>query len=294
MPGTVPAFDWVKRYPVFWINLQREPNRCKRMRAALSAGNWKHCRWNAIDGSHPSHHFWARERPWQQAATLPGLQRDSEADPHRRTNRNELACLCSWQQLIESLSRQTSPSGWFLLMEDDVGSSLAEPMQWPVLLDDIVNQAGSQAMAIQLAPINGGVREMLYQRWKVSEGSEVVVPKEKVRSHGNGAVLLHENAVPLLSRRIGQWIEQWFPQLHLLGHPLNVRPVADKWLYASLPPGSCWVSTFPLFCLEAETSSLHQEHVTSFHQASRNMTLKLWREGGHRPLLDAYEAWQNG
>ena len=147
-------------------------------------------------------------------------------------------------------------------------------------------------MAIQLAPINGGVRQTLYERWKISDGRELVVTKEEVRSHGNGAVLLHQEAVPLLSRRIGRWIEHFFPKQHLLGHPRNVRPVADKWLYASLPPGSCWVSTFPLFCLEAETSSLHQEHVTSFHQASRGMTLKLWREGGHQALLDAYQLWK--
>ena len=53
MPGTVPACNWVNRYPVFWINLQRETTRRKRMRAALSTGNWEHCRWNATDGSHP-------------------------------------------------------------------------------------------------------------------------------------------------------------------------------------------------------------------------------------------------
>ena len=293
MHKTVRAEGWLDRYPVTWINLQRERKRRRRMQAVLTKGGWAHYRFNAIDGRDPKHLFLAGARPWQEAAVLPGLQRGSEADPHRRTNRMELACLCSWQKLIESLTHQTSPSGWFLLLEDDVGSSLAVPGQWPVSLEDMVNQAGGQALAIQLAPINGYVRQMLYQRWKVSEGREVVVPKEGVRSHGNGAVLLNQDAIPLLSRRIGQWIEQCFPKLHLLGHPRNVRPVADKWLYASLPPGSCWVSTFPLFCLEAETSSLHHEHVKSFHQASRGMTLKLWHEGGHQALLNAYQTWQN-
>ena len=292
MQGTVHTATWVKQYPVFWINLQRERKRRRRMQAALRQGGWNHVRWNGIDGRNPNHRFWAWQRPWQRAAVLPGVQRHEEAKPQRRTNRMELACLCSWQRLIESLDQQHSPSGWFLLLEDDVGSSLAVPEHWPYSLNDIVEQAGEKALAIQLAPINAGVRRTLYERWQSSNGQALVVPKANVRSHGNGAVLLHRNAVPLLRRRIGRWLEQWIPQLHLLGHPRNVRPVADKWLYASLPPGSCWVSTFPLFCLEAETSSLHQDHVTSFHQASRHVTLQLWSEGRHQELLKAAQGWK--
>ena len=294
MQGTAPTAQWVKRYPVFWINLKGEPKRRRRMKAALTEGGWNHSLWNATDGRDPRHHFYASARPWQRATLLPGLERDNEAEPQRHTNRMELACLCSWQRLIESLAQHHSHSGWFLLLEDDVGSSLAVPEHWPCSLNDIVEQAGEKALAIQLAPINAGVRRTLYERWQGRNGKDLVVPKADVRSHGNGAVLLHRNAVPLLRRRIGRWLEQWIPELHLLGHPRNVRPVADKWLYASLPPDSCYVSTFPLFCLEAETSSLHQDHVTSFHQASRHLTLELWREGRHQALLDAHAAWKKG
>ncbi len=261
------------------------------MDATLAKQEWKSHRWEATDGQLFSEKFIPIPRPWQSSQGLPELTRKVENDPNRRTNRMELACLSSWQLLIESLAEQYSPSNWFLLMEDDVGSSLAVPDHWPYRLTDVINQAGESALAIQLSPINGYKRRELYEYWKEDKRRNLVLPKSKVRSHGNGALLLHRDATRLLARKIGRWIEYIFPSFHILGHPRNVRPVADKWLYASLPKNSCWVSTFPIFCLEAQSSSLHKSHVKTFHNASKLMTLEIWKEGGHSQLIKAFHEW---
>ena len=42
-----------------------------------------------------------------------------------------------------------------------------------------------------------------------------------------------------------------------------------------------------LFILEAETSSLHQDHVSSFHHASRKITLDIWKSNEYLHLIEA-------
>lgn len=279
-------------FPLFWINLNRDIDRRTKMELALAKGQWSAKRWPATDGMNKANVFASYQRPWQKSSAFPGLLRTMEAESSRCTTRMELACLTSWQMLIENLLTKETRSGWYLLMEDDLGSSLSVPNHWPFTLNELVEQANDNVLAIQMAPINGRVRHELYGLWKSSRGDQLLVPKTTVRSHGNGALLLNQKAIPLLSRRLGRWIERLMPNIHLLGHPRDVRPVADKWLYASLPLDSCWVSTFPIFCLEARTSSLHQEHVHTFHQASRRVTLDLWNSGGHQALIDAEKDWR--
>lgn len=263
------------------------------MEWAINTGGWQAYRWPAIDGKSPREHFLALPRPWQQGADLPGLARNQEAEAKRRTSRNELACLSSWQGLTEHLLQQPSPSGWFLLMEDDLGSCLACPEAWPHGLDEITAQAGPNACAIQLAPINARIRSHLHGLWAKTQGQTLVVPKQTVRSHGNGAVLLHQRALPQLSRKLGRWLNRYFRHHHLLGHPRNIRPVADKWLYGCLPAESSWVATYPLFCLsEAEDSNLHTEHVQAFHQPSRAITLQIWEQDQQAKLLAADKRWR--
>lgn len=283
--------EWQKRYPVYWINLDRQPLRRQRMEWALESGGWSHFRWPAIDAKDTSINFLALARPLCKGNALPGLRRSEEANPQRRTSREELACLSSWQIMIEHLNLANSPSGWFLLMEDDVGSSLACPEAWHADLDQITAAAGPSALAIQLAPISCQARQKLHKRWQISQGHELLVPKRTIRSHGNGAVLLHQRAMPFLRRKVSQWLQQFNPHMHLLRHPWAVRPVADKWLYASLKAENIWVSTYPLFCLEAEDSDLHISHVSDFHAPSRDLTLKLWKLDGAQMLLDAFESW---
>jgi len=278
---------------VHWINLDRDIKRRKRMLSALDAGGWHSKRWRATDGSDHSQKFISFERFWQKPSQFPGSFRHKEADPRRHTTRSELACLCSWQKLIESLQHKDSSNDWFLLMEDDVGSSLAVAPYWPFSLGDLINQAGENGLAIQMAPINGKTRLDLFQEWLISGKQKLLMPKSQVRSHGNGAILLNKKAIPLLRRRIGRWIETFLPSTHLLGHPRQVRPVADKWLYASLPVEKCWVLTFPLFILEAETSSLHQSHVSSFHNASRKITQVIWHAYKYKELIQADKKWKS-
>ena len=279
--------------PVYWINLERDIKRRKRMAYALDTGKWKSKRWEATDGRNHQEKLLSFERFWQKPSEFPGGLRSKEADPIRRTTKSELACLCSWQRLIESLQHEKSPNDWFLLMEDDVGSSLAVPNHWPFNLDELIKEAGEEALAIQMAPINGQTRRALFQVWIESGQRQLLAPKAKVRSHGNGAILLNQKALALLRRRVGCWIENFFTNTHILGHPRQIRPVADKWLYASLPIEKCWVITFPLFILEAETSSLHKDHVNSFHLASRKITLDIWGSNKYYHLIEADKRWRS-
>ena len=282
---------WSTDYPLHWINLNRQLQRQRRMHWALKQGGWNANRWPAVDSEDSRQHFLPLPRLWQTGAALPGLQREEEAEPSRITNRAELACLSSWQTLVEQLEQDASPSGWFLLMEDDVGSSLACPEAWPLTLEQLINAVGSKALVIQLAAISSKARLSLHQQWHESNGAVLAVPKSRVRSHGNGAVLLHQRALPYLNRHIGRFLHQAHSQLHVLGHPRNVRPVADKWLYASLPASSCWVSTYPLFCLDASKSNLHNSHVERFHEPSRDNTLKIWQQDKASELIHCFDQW---
>ena len=283
--------SWINDYPLYWINLQRQGDRRKRMERAIHQGGWNAERWKATDSQDRSNTFIALPKPWKKSSTLPGIERKDENQPTRPTNRAELACLSSWQNLIEHLKSQSSPSGWFLLMEDDVGSSLACPEAWPFNLEDITKSAGKNALAIQMAPISSKARLQLYKIWEESNGIHLTVPKSTVRSHGNGAVLLNYRAIPMLERHLGRWIQKFSPFLHILSHPRKIRPVADKWLYSCLPTSSSWVCTYPLFCLEAINSDLHIKHVENFHLPSRITTLDLWRKDNSVELIKAFSSW---
>ena len=282
--------EWIQSYPIFWINLERQRKRCMRMEWALEMGGWNHTRWDAIDAQDNRKIFISLERLWQYSNDLPGVRRSLEFDPKRLTTRAELACLASWQTLIEHLENINSASGWFLLMEDDVGSSLCCPQDWPFSLKQLTESSGN-ALIIQLAPINARTKSDLHKKWLSSQGKILSVPKGKIKSHGNGAILLHQEAIPFLKRHFGRMLQKIFRNFHLLGHPRNVRPVADKWLYASLPEERCWVCTYPLFCLEAEDSSLHKDHVHQFHMPSRDITLQTWESDGADTLLTCFEEW---
>ncbi|WP_136975565.1 hypothetical protein [Synechococcus sp. GEYO] len=263
------------------------------MQWALEKGGWTHRRWIAVDAKDPQQHFWSIMRPWHRGSALPGLQRINEVESERITTRAELACLSSWQTLIENLSSQSSPSGWFLLMEDDVGSSLACPDAWPINFAQLIKATGPSSLIIQLAPISSRARYKLYNQWHISKGKSIVISKKNIRSHGNGAVLLNQKALPFLRRKVGRWLETHLPNHHFLTHPYSIRPVADKWLYGSLPAESSWVCTYPLFCLDANDSNLHHQHVKDFHIPSRDLTLKLWKDEKANRLLEAFKIWNN-
>lgn len=280
------------QFPLFWINLDTCERRRRKMLFALTEGGWEDTkRWIATDAKVKNNYFITYPRIWQKSSDFSDLLLQSEVNKDRITSRSELACFTSWQLLIEHLNRIPSDMEWFLLMEDDVGSSLAVADVWPVNLNALIDQAGSKALVIQLAPINGNVRKQLYEIWNKSNQQCLVVPKSDFRSHGNGAVLVNRNALPILKRHIGRYINHLFSNLFLLGHPQNIRPVADKWLYASLKPEQCFIATFPIFCLEAIDSSINQNHVNSYHYASRKQTLEIWRKGNYKHLINAYEMW---
>lgn len=282
---------WTENYPLHWINLDRQLQRQRRMNWAIEQGGWKGNRFTAVDSQDSNQHFLKVPRVWQTSASMPGLQRTEEADPSRPTNRAELACFSSWQLIIEHIKQGSSASGWFLIMEDDVGSSLACPHQWPFTFDQLTKTIGPEALVIQLAPISSKARLTLHEHWLKSGKQTLAIPKKNIRSHGNGAILIHQRALPLLQRRIGRLLHRLHSQLHLLSHPRNVRPVADKWLYASLPTNSCWVLTYPLFCLDASGSNLHNSHIQKFHQPSQNNTLNIWHQDKSTDLIRCFERW---
>ncbi|MCH9714099.1 MAG: hypothetical protein K0U63_06075 [Cyanobacteria bacterium] len=263
--------------PLLWINLDRAPQRRARMAWAIRQGGWQAQRFPAVDGQDRRQRLLAWPNPLCAGTALPGLRRLQEPQPWRRTSRAELACLASWKRLLLLAAATPSPSGWLLLMEDDLGASLAAPGGWAHALGALIASCPPHTLAIQLAPISGGVRRELHQRWLSSGGRCLCWPKQEVRSHGNGAVLLQQRAIPQLMGPLERLCARGAAQWHPLSHPWQIRPVADKWLYGALPAGSCQVATYPHFCLEAADSSLHQQHVAAYHRPSRAITLELWR-----------------
>lgn len=277
--------------PLLWINLDRAPQRRARMAWAIRQGGWQAQRLAAVDGLDRRQRLLPWPNPLRAGTALPGLRRLQEPQPWRRTSRAELACLASWKRLLLLAAATPSPSGWLLLMEDDLGACLAAPEGWAHALGALIDCSPPHTLAIQLAPISGGVRRELHQRWLSSGGRCLCWPKEEVRSHGNGAVLLHQRAIPQLMGPLERLCSRWTAQWHPLSHPWQIRPVADKWLYGALPPGSCQVATYPHFCLEAADSSLHHEHVAAYHRPSREITLELWLQDGRHDLLAAQQQW---
>jgi len=275
--------------PVLWINLQRAQRRRARMQWALHQGGWHSERFDAINAADPAHQLLPLPDLRRMGQPWPGVPRWHEPHPWRATSRRELACLASWQRLLLQAQHQAAP--WLLVMEDDLGSALAVAEAWPISLEALIAQAPPHTLAIQLAPISAMARQQLHQRWRASAGRQWLVPKSDVRSHGNGAVLLSRQALPRLSSALGRWCAHHAPHWHPLLHPWGCRPVADKWLYACLPEGSCQVLTYPLFCLEAEESSLHPSHVDAYHRPSRQITLELWQQDGLTALLEAQRQW---
>ncbi len=279
--------------PLLWINLARATRRRARMEWAIHQGGWRAERFEAIDAADPQEQLWPLANPLQRGQSLPGLHRWQEAAPCRPTARSELACLASWQRLMlraEAICNATG-SPWILLMEDDLGSSLAVPQHWPLQWHQLTASAPPGTLAIQLAPISAHARQELHRHWQASGGRCLSRAKHQVRSHGNGAVLLHRQALARLIPGLARLAARWRPRWHPLVHPWAIRPVADKWLYGSLPPGSCQVLTYPLFCLEAAESSLHSDHVQAYHQPSRAATLELWQADGQQGLLGALARW---
>ena len=285
----MPASRDAEAIPVLWINLNRAVQRRARMEWALQQGGWTAHRLPAIDARDPHQHLLALPNPLQPGTQWPGVTRKEEADPNRHTTRAELACLASWKQLMFQAASIPSPSGWLLLMEDDVGASLSAPEAWAHSLLALIERCPPQTLAIQLAPISARVREQLASAWR--EDLLLSVPKETIRSHGNGAVLLHHRALPRLSDPLLRLSSRRASPWHLLLHPWRIRAVADKWLYGALPPGSCQVATYPHFCLDAEDSTLHQDHVEAFHRPSRDVTLNIWRRDQRNGLLNAQHSW---
>ena len=277
--------------PLLWINLDRAPQRRARMAWAIRQGGWQAQRLRAVDGQDPRQRLLPWPNPLLPGTTLPGLRRHQEPQPWRRTSRAELACLASWKRLLLQAAATPSPSGWLLLMEDDLGACLAAPEGWAHSLGDLIASCPPRTLVIQLAPISAHVRQELHQHWLSSGGRCLCWPKNEVRSHGNGAVLLHQRAIPQLVGPLERLCARWAAQWHPLSHPWPIRPVADKWLYGALPSGSCQVATYPHFCLEATDSSLHHQHVEAYHRPSRNITLELWQRDGRQRLLATQRQW---
>lgn len=274
--------------PIVWINLDRADRRRRRMLHALAAGGWTHQRIAAIDARESGIRLRAKPDWSRRGTAFPGVRRFAEASPFRRTSRAELACLASWQRALaraaDSMARLDARM--VLLVEDDCGATLACPRAWPVSLDEIASAAGDAWTVVQLAPINPRVRRELFDRWRRDDGP--VVSKRLVRSHGNGAVLLHRRALDHLRPHLPTAPDRPPGPLQ---HPWAVRPVADKWLYAMLPAETVFVAGVPFFTQDAADSDLHPDHLDRFHRGSREIVETIWGEAGWRELAAALAAW---
>ena len=263
------------------------------MNWALKSGGWKSHRLSAIDAADNDQKLLALPNLFQAGTKLPGLYRSEEPESSRRTSRPELACLASWKRLLLNSQQIDSPSGWLLLMEDDVGASLARPAAWAHSLIDLIEFCPKQTLAIQLYPTNAKIREKLAQDWEISQGKCIAVNKEIVHSHGNAAILLNKKALEILIDPLQYFANYISKNWHPMLHPWKIRPVADKWLYGTLPPGSCQVATYPHFCLDAENSALHPEHVEAFHRPSRAATINIWERDNRKGLLESQKFWES-
>jgi len=275
--------------PIKWINLNSAIRRRHRMNWAISEGGWRANRFEAIDGTDTRQLFLPIANPLMHGQALPGIMRFSEENPNRKTNRNELACFASWQRII--IEAEKDPCDWILLMEDDVGASLAAPEAWPISLENLLHEAPQNCLAIQLAPISAKVRRYLYNEWIVSNRKNWLTSKHLVRSHGNGAILINKIALKKLIPWLSRYAAKTFPNIHPLIHPWKIRPVADKWIYGSLPKNSCYVANYPFFCLDGENSSLHTDHVNKYHTPSKQVTMDIWIAEGNTQLIKALKGW---
>ena len=267
--------------PLVWINLKRETKRRQRMKWAITQGGWNDHRFN----------FVALPNIFKGGSEYTGIYKRTELEPSRRTSRKELACLTSWKLALSKAKEIQTSSGWILLMEDDVGSSLATPESWAHTLIDIIEYCPENTMAIQLAPISAIAKKELFRIWKESKGECLAINKKKVRSHGNGAILIRQTAIKYLTDPFLKISRCLTKDKLLLVHPWKIRAVADKWLYGSLPEESCQVATYPHFCLDAENSSVHKDHVNEFHKPSREITIGIWKNDNRKDLIKSQEKW---
>lgn len=283
--------------PVLWINLHRCIQRRRRMEWALETGGWNHERVEAVDARDHSQRFLAMPNPFQRGTWFPGVRRMNERHPLRRTTRAELACCASWRLALRMAADRMARENveQVLIMEDDAGACLAAPDAWPFSLDAVVAAADRDARdrgipwtLIQMAPTNAEVRRKLHRQWKADPHRCLLAAKEDIRSHGNSAVLVHKIG---LSSLVGKGKPDPSARLHRWFHPWAVRPVADKWIYASMPTGSVHVLAFPLFCIDASGSQLHPSDVAQFHHPSRDATMEIWRSERLDALIHAQEQW---
>jgi hypothetical protein len=286
--------------PLLWINLQRHQRRRRRMLWALEAGGWQHERIEAVDALDPRERLLPIPQVLAPGNTLPGIQRASEADPQRRVLRPELACMASWLRALCRAEQLLRDSGQqqVLVLEDDSGASLACPEAWAFSLPELVqtldahsSSSGEPWAAVQLLATSRRAQERLLASWRSPTARSPVAPRQSVRTGGTGAVLLHRRALPMLVNRVQRWLWQRRWPLHLLVHPHGVRPVADKWLYGSLPAQAVWVGTYPLFCLDASDSAIHPEHLEAYQAPSRAFTLDTWAQDQRLALLEAQRQW---
>lgn len=57
-------------------------------------------------------------------------------------------------------------SGWVLLMEDDVDTSLAAPLSWAHSLAELIDRCPAETLAFQMTPISAEARQTLFGCWR--------------------------------------------------------------------------------------------------------------------------------
>ena len=71
-----------------------------------------------------------------------------------------------------------------LIMEDDLGASLAEPNAWRHSLIELIKYCPMHTLVIQLAPISATVRSQLAQKWEQTKGNAWRLKKKKYEAMG--------------------------------------------------------------------------------------------------------------
>lgn len=284
----------MKDLKIVWINLERAIERRRKTLHCIKKGGWTNSyRISATDGSSKKNKVVGIPAIYSHVADHLGLTRWDERQVFRRTNKNELACTISWMRAVRFISKLNdfNENQWYLIIEDDIGSSLSCPEEWPFDMFDIIYEAEKKkAQIVQLCPINGRTRQNLYKIWLSSK--QLLTPKTFVKSHGNGAVLVRGSFAKKLSKfYLGEF--RLFKELHIFISHINVRPVADKFIYSCANRDGVYVLNYPLFCLQTSESYIHSDHLNKYHARSRDTTLEIWTGENKLNLIKEYKNWCN-
>jgi hypothetical protein len=172
----------------------------------------------------------------------------------------EIGCVTSHLKAIKHWM-ETSDSPYAIIMEDDCNIDIAR--YWNFTWEDFISRSPYAWDVIQLAIIStGDISVPIHTRF-VNEFSTACY------------VITRHHAEKLIKNHIRG-------QKYKLDNGVRPRPVADDLIYNS---GVTYAT--PLFLYKIELgSSIHPEHIETFHRNSHDGILNFWQQMGSQIVID--------